>query len=56
MLISLGGVGREETARIAAFIAAYKRYYPVRNANGRNLIPNAKETVELLHLMAALFA
>ena len=48
MLISLGGVGREETARIAAFIAAYKRYYPVRMRTGATLIPNAKETVDAI--------
>lgn len=46
MLIALGGVGRWEEARIALFISAYKRWYPVRMRNGATLIVNAKETVD----------
>lgn len=46
MLISLGGIGRWEEARIALFISAYKRWYPVRMQLGARLIEHAKETVD----------
>ncbi|MEN6595327.1 MAG: HAD hydrolase-like protein [Clostridiaceae bacterium] len=46
MLFSLGGVARGEEARVAAFIAAYKRWYPIRMCAGARLIANAKETVD----------
>lgn len=48
MLISLGGVSRTEEARIADFIAAYKRWYPVKMRTGARLIANAKETVDAI--------
>lgn len=46
MLIALGGVDRSEEARIARFIAAYKRWYPERMRLGATRIANAKETVD----------
>lgn len=46
MLISLGGVSRAEEERIADFIAAYKRWYPVKMRTGAKLIANAIETVD----------
>lgn len=48
MLISLGGVSRAEETRIADFIAAYKRWYPIKMRADARLIANAKETVDAI--------
>lgn len=49
MLMQLGGVEKTEQARIDAFIAEYKRQYPIHMAKGAKLIPMAKETMWELH-------
>ena len=48
MLMRLGGISAQQTEVIDAFIAEYKRQYPIHMAKGATLIDNAKPTVDAI--------